>query len=148
MRTRLLVIALVAAATPALCAAQAGDVADGEATFKAICAACHTTAPPPKLAPPMVMVSRHYRAAFATDSAGHAALVAFISAPDTLRMTLPRHANQRFGYMPRLPLTARQVHDVAAYVWSLSAAPADAAAGAPQRATQGAHGGHGPPGQR
>lgn len=102
----------------------APDLAAGEATFKAICSVCHTPLPPPKLAPPMVMIGRHYREAFATEAEGRAALVRFISAPDTGRMTLPRHAYDRFGAMPRLALSEKQVRDVAAYVWSLGA-PAD-----------------------
>lgn len=127
MRLKHLLIALVASATPAVGHAQLrGDPVAGKAVYDAICATCHSLMPPAKLAPPMAMVARHYHEAFANDAEGVEALVRFISAPDTLRMTMPKHVIARFGVMPRFALSEKQVRDVSRYVWSLSATEAPA----------------------
>jgi mono/diheme cytochrome c family protein len=135
VRIRLFPVVLVAALTPALCAAQASrpaaprsagaqrapDLVAGQTLFNSVCTACHSLQPPPKLAPPMAMVSQHYRDAFASESDARAAMLAFLLAPDTSRATMPAHAIQRFGLMPKLPLSEQQFRDVSAYIWSLSA---------------------------
>lgn len=139
VRIRLLPLIVVAVLTPAVCAAQARtttaprttprqpttqrapDLAAGQVLFNTVCTACHSLQPPPKLAPPMAMVSQHYRDAFADETAARAAMLAFLLAPDTSRATMPAHAIQRFGLMPKLPLSEQQFRDVSAYVWSLSA---------------------------
>lgn len=125
MRAKFIPFIVIAALTPALCAAQqagaAREIAAGEATFKAICSTCHSQVPPAKLAPPMAMVSKHYRDAFATEREALTAMTSFILAPDSLKMTMPRHAMERFGLMPRIPLSPIQAREVARYVWSLSA---------------------------
>jgi len=143
MRIRLLPLVIVAVFAPALCAAQATrtpaprpaprpaaarqaprapDLAAGQQIFTTVCTACHTLQPPPRLAPPMAMVSQHYRDAFASEPEALAAMLRFLLAPDTTRATMPAHAIQRFGLMPKLPLSEQQFRDVSAYVWSLSAA--------------------------
>jgi|JI10StandDraft_1071094.scaffolds.fasta_scaffold277804_2 cytochrome c len=130
MRLMLILIALFVIVTPADSQAQLrGDPVAGKVVYEAICATCHTLMPPPKLAPPMAMVSRHYREAFANDAEGVDALFRFISAPDTLRMTMPKHVIARFGVMPKFALSEKQVRDVSRYVWSLSAPEATAPSG-------------------
>jgi mono/diheme cytochrome c family protein len=135
VRVRLFPAIVIAALTPALCAAQTGraapargvstqrapDLVAGQTLFNTICTACHSLQPPPRLAPPMAMVSQHYRDAFASESDARAAMLAFLLAPDTSRATMPAHAIQRFGLMPKLPLSEQQFRDVSAYIWSLSA---------------------------
>lgn len=128
MRARLLTAIIVATLTPALGAAQQSAatrraLAEGEATFKAICSNCHSLMPPAKLAPPIAMVSKHYRDAFADERLALDAMTRFILLPDSLKMTMPKHAMERFGLMPRIPLSEQQARNAAIYVWSLSATP-------------------------
>lgn len=110
---------------PALLRAQ--DVTAGQETFETTCVACHTLMPPMKLAPPMVMISRHYREKFTADSTGIAAIAGFVLEPDSLRSALPAHAIERFGLMPKPGITEAQALAVAKYIWGLSDSTAVAA---------------------
>lgn len=123
MRARLLTVVCLAAVLPATAEAQQGGVTEGKVTFEAICTICHTTTPPPKLAPPLAMVADHYRESYSTEAEGVAAIARFILAPDAARSALPAHAVERFGLMPRLALTEAQATAVARYVWNLGSKP-------------------------
>ena len=117
MRCHLLPALALTLAIPVIAAAQ--EPADGKATFEATCVACHTLEPPVKLAPPMMMIARHYRQRFTTDSAGIAALTAWVLAPDSSRSALPAHAIARFGLMPKPAVDSIQARAVARHVWEL-----------------------------
>lgn len=117
MRCHLLPALALTLAVPVTVAAQ--EPADGKATFETTCVACHTLEPPVKLAPPMMMIARHYRQRFANDSAGIAALAEWVLAPDSSRSVLPAHAIARFGLMPRPAVDSIQARAVARYVWEL-----------------------------
>lgn len=92
---------------------------EGKRTFDQVCSACHTMEPPPNLAPPIRMVSRHLRQAFPGEEEAVAHVLAYLPAPDSARAVMPAHAIERFGLMPPQPLPADVLEGVARYVWSL-----------------------------
>lgn len=121
MQIRLLSAVLMLVAVPALLVGQDQTVSEGKQVFEATCIACHSLTPPMKLAPPMVMIARHYREKYTSDSSGIGAVTRFLLEPDSSRSALPAHAIERFGLMPKLPgITPTQARAVASYVWSLS----------------------------
>lgn len=93
---------------------------EGKQTFDQVCSACHTLEPPPKLAPPMRMVSMHLREAFPGEEEAVAHVLAYLPAPDSAKAVMPAHAIERFGLMPAQPFSAEMLEKVARYVWSLS----------------------------
>jgi mono/diheme cytochrome c family protein len=95
-------------------------IRDGERLYHEVCSACHTLDPPPNLAPPLRMVSRHLRRAFDTREEAVDHVVSYAPAPDPERSILPSHAIDRFGLMPPQPLRPDQLEKVATYVWSLT----------------------------
>jgi cytochrome c len=95
------------------------DLALGEATYRAVCSACHTIDAPPSAAPPMSHVARHYRDAIPDTDAAVARIAAFVRDPAAERSVLPAHAVERWGLMPPLDLPEEQLRAVAAYVLSL-----------------------------
>ncbi|MBI1808570.1 MAG: cytochrome c [Gemmatimonadetes bacterium] len=123
MRVRLFAVAMLAAAAPVVAAAQQDRASDGKTTFETVCVVCHSVTPPPKLAPPMMMVSRHYRFAFATEREASDAMLRYVLAPDSLRSAMPSHVIQRFGVMPKPPVNDAQARAAVRYVLSLSAPP-------------------------
>ena len=114
--------ALLAAAAPA--AAQE-PVTGGEATFKAVCATCHSIHPPAAQAPPMAHIARHYLDADTARTAVIERIVRWVREPANDRSLLPPMARERWGLMPPLQLPEAQAREVAAYVLTL----ADPAAG-------------------
>ncbi|MBX3174047.1 MAG: c-type cytochrome [Gemmatimonadaceae bacterium] len=116
--TLLLLAGLASLASAPVKAQQATP--DGKATFEVLCASCHSVSPPAKTAPPMTHVIRHYRQAFATDSAGIEAIVRWVQAPAAEHSKMPAHAIERFGLMPAFPLPEEQLRAVARYVWTLT----------------------------
>ncbi|HET9064196.1 MAG TPA: hypothetical protein VFN22_00045 [Gemmatimonadales bacterium] len=121
MQLRFLSALAMLTAAPTLAVGQDQPVIDGKLVFATTCAACHSLMPPMTLAPPMVMVARHYREKFTSDSAGIGAIARFVIDPDSSRSALPAHAIERFGLMPKQPtVSPAQAHAVARYVWNLS----------------------------
>jgi mono/diheme cytochrome c family protein len=92
---------------------------EGKAIFDEVCSACHTVEPPPKLAPPMRMVSMHLRQTFETEAEGVAHILSYAPAPEAGKSILPPHAVERFGLMAPQPLPPETLEKVARYVWSL-----------------------------
>lgn len=120
MQLRILSVFVMVSAAPMLLVGQ-DRAPDGKQTFEATCIACHSLMPPMKVAPPMVMISRHYREKFTSDTAGVSAIARFVLEPDSTRSALPAHAIERFGLMPKQAgLSAEQARAVARYVWRLS----------------------------
>lgn len=95
-------------------------LAEGKRVYDAVCATCHTVAPPATLAPPMSHVVRHYRQALPNDAAVVARITEFVRAPSAERSLMPAHARERFGLMPAQQLSANQLRAVAAYVITLA----------------------------
>jgi len=92
---------------------------EGKQTFDQVCSACHTLEPPPRLAPPMRMVSMHLRQSFETEEAGVAHVLSYVPSPDAGKSILPDHAVERFGLMAPQALPKETLEKVARYVWSL-----------------------------
>jgi cytochrome c len=96
------------------------QLALGEQLFQRVCSACHSLEAPPRSAPPMTHVARHYRQAFADRADGVARVVEFVRAPSAENSVLPPHARERWGLMPPLSLPDAELEAVAQYVWQLS----------------------------
>lgn len=122
-----LAAALAAAALPGRPAAQ--EPHPGQATYRAVCAACHSATPPAAQAPPMAHIARRYLAADSTRAAARERLVAWVREPAPERSLMPPMAIERWGLMPPLLLPEAQLRDVADYVLTLA---------------DSAHGGRGP----
>jgi cytochrome c len=120
-------------------AAAARQLAAGRRVVTSVCAGCHTEQPPPKAAPPLAMVARHYLRATRDSSAAVDRMIAWVRAPSAERSLLPRMAVDRFGLMPPLALPDSTLRAAAAYVLSLGRAHGGAHA---------MHGSHGAQGTR
>lgn len=110
-------LVLVAARTQADDDPEAKLLAEGRAVYDRTCAACHTLAPPPKTAPPIVGLAAHLRERFATREQAVAHIVAYVPAPSPSMSVLPPMAVQRFGLMPPLPLPEAELRAVASWLW-------------------------------
>lgn len=106
------------------------QLARGQELFDAICTECHSMQPPPKEAPPMAMVVRHYRQALGSEADVRDRMIRWIAEPAPERSSLPAHAIERFGIMPPYPLPEQ---DRAAVVDYLLSAAATGAAVCPGR---------------
>jgi cytochrome c len=95
------------------------QLALGEQVFQRVCSACHSLEAPPRAAPPMTHVARHYRQAFADPADGVTRMVEFLRAPSAEESVLPAHARERWGLMPPQPLPEAELAAVARYVWQL-----------------------------
>lgn len=124
-RAAYLVLPLAAGLAAAAPSAAQDPVARGEATFKAVCATCHSIQPPAAQAPPMAHIARHYLEADTARSAVLERIVRWVRKPADDRSLLPPMARERWGLMPPLLLPEAQLREVAAYVLTL----ADPAAG-------------------
>lgn len=101
----------------------------GEATFRAVCATCHSLQPPALQAPPMAHIARHYLAADTAREAVVQRIVRWVREPAAERSLLPPMARERWGLMPPLQLPEPQLRDVATYVLTLADTPAGARPG-------------------
>ncbi|KZK74710.1 MAG: cytochrome C [Pelodictyon luteolum] len=93
-------------------------VPDGKAVFERNCSVCHSVAPPPKSAPPIIPIAARYRAEFATKAAGVKAMTAFMQSPSKAASVIEVQAIERFGLMPSMSaLSEADLRAVAGWVW-------------------------------
>lgn len=90
----------------------------GKEVFDTICSSCHSLAPPPTKAPPMIMIAGHYVDARTTEDAAMEAMRAWLAGPSADKSLLPAHAVERFGLMPPLVLPEDDRDAVVAYVFA------------------------------
>jgi mono/diheme cytochrome c family protein len=102
---------------------------EGQALFESVCGQCHTVSPPAGQAPPMAMVTRHYREVYGDRDAVRQAVIRWVTEPDAERSALPAHAIERFGLMPAQPLPPEQLGRVVDYVLTLEATPGPRSSG-------------------
>ncbi|NHQ60416.1 cytochrome c [Chlorobium sp. BLA1] len=88
----------------------------GEAIFNRNCSVCHSVAPPPKSAPPIIPLSNRYHLQFHTKKEGVNHIVAYLKAPSKAKAVDPQ-AITRFGLMPPLRLPDAELSAVAEWVW-------------------------------
>jgi len=90
---------------------------DGRAIFDKNCSVCHSINPPPKLlAPPIVPLASRYHMQFQSKAEGVNHLAAYLKAPDKKNSIDPQ-AIVRFGLMPPVALSDKELHTVAQWVW-------------------------------
>jgi cytochrome c len=97
--------------------ANASAAIDGKAVFDKNCSVCHSVAPPPKTAPPILPISARYHQRISSRSEGIRRMAEFIKAPSKDKVLADQQAITRFGLMPPVPLTAAELNAVAAWVW-------------------------------
>jgi mono/diheme cytochrome c family protein len=122
VRSALVAIALLSAASPALGgakdAAERALLEQGRATYDRICFACHTFTPPPRNAPPIVGLAAHLHERFRKRDDAVAHIVDYVRAPSAEKSVLPPQAIQRWGVvMPPLALPEADLRAVAAWLW-------------------------------
>lgn len=95
----------------------ASAASNGQAIFEKNCSVCHSIAPPPKSAPPILPIAGRYRQHFASRSEGINYMANFIQAPSKERVVVDPEAVTRFGLMPPIPLSKADAIAVATWVW-------------------------------
>lgn len=122
IRSAFVATALLSAAFPALAgakdAAERALLEQGRATYDRICFACHTLAPPPRNAPPIVGLAAHLHQRFQKRDDAVAHIVDYVRAPAAGKSVLPPQAIQRWGgVMPPLALPEAELRAVAIWLW-------------------------------
>ncbi len=95
----------------------ASAAVDGKAVFDKNCSVCHSVAPPPKTAPPILPISARYHQRFSSRAKGIKQMAEFIKSPSKDKVLADPQAITRFGLMPPVPLSAAELNAVAAWVW-------------------------------
>ena len=89
----------------------------GESIYRSSCMVCHSLAPPPKAAPPVKGLARHYREAFKSKREAVDRMVAFMKKPDASKAVCQEEAIRRFGLMPAMSLPESDLRAVSEWVW-------------------------------
>lgn len=89
----------------------------GKAIYQKNCSVCHSMKPPPKMAPPIVGMSAHYHDAFTDKKAAVDHMVKFMQAPDSANSKLEPQAIARFGMMPAMQLSEKELRAVSEWLW-------------------------------
>lgn len=97
--------------------ANASAAVDGKAVFDKNCSVCHSVAPPPKSAPPILPISARYHQRFSSRAEGIRHMADFIKSPSKEKVLADQQAITRFGLMPSVPLSAEELKAVTAWVW-------------------------------
>lgn len=106
-------LVLSAAATDAYAAAP-----DGKAVFERSCSVCHSIAPPPKAAPPIIPIATRYRQTYSSKEEGVRAMTAFMRTPSKEGAIADPQAVTRFGLMPSMAsLPEADLRAVSEWVW-------------------------------
>jgi len=122
---KLLVAGLVlgiSGSTPGIYPLTASAAVDGKAVFDKNCSVCHSIAPPPKLAPPIVPISARYHQKISSRAEGIKRIAAFVKSPAKDKVLADPQAIERFGMMPPVPLSDAELNAVAAWVWDQNTA--------------------------
>ncbi|ABB24822.1 c-type cytochrome [Pelodictyon luteolum] len=91
---------------------------DGKAVFERNCSVCHSVAPPPKSAPPIIPIASRYRAKFSSKAEGVKAMTAFMQSPSKAASVIEAQAIERFGLMPAMSaLSEADLRAAAGWVW-------------------------------
>lgn len=103
-------------------------LARGEAVFHDVCSECHTVDGPENLAPSMTSMARALRREMETREPFVDHVRSYVLRPAEDRSVLGPEVVRRYGAMPaEREVTASQRADVAAWMWTLGGADADAA---------------------
>lgn len=95
----------------------ASAATNGKAIFEKNCSVCHSIAPPPKSAPPILPLSARYHQRFSSRTEGIRHMAEFITAPAKEKVMADQQAITRFGMMPPIPISKADAMTVAAWVW-------------------------------
>ncbi len=89
---------------------------DGKGIFIENCSVCHSIAPPPKSAPPIMPLASRYHMKFKTKKEGVDHLVAYMKSPNKEK-SVDVQAVTRFGLMPAISMADADLRVVAEWVW-------------------------------
>jgi cytochrome c len=90
---------------------------EGKLLYDKHCSVCHSMTPPPKSAPPILGITRHYHEAFNDREKGVNHMEEFMKKPDVKHSKLEAAAMTRFGLMPVMSLSDKELEMVAGWVW-------------------------------
>ena len=93
------------------------DGTQGKLLYDKHCSICHSMSPPPKSAPPILGITMHYHQAFADRKDGVTHMVTFMKKPDAKQSKLEAAAVSRFGLMPAMTLSDKELEAVAGWLW-------------------------------
>ncbi len=88
-----------------------------EELYTASCQSCHSMRPPAKTAPPIVGLAARYRTVYGNRKDAVNAMVSFMKTPDAGKSALGPKAIQRFGLMPAMALSDKELEKVAGWLW-------------------------------
>ena len=89
---------------------------DAEQVFNQLCGSCHVTSGKPTIAPPVVGMVDHVRAAYPAKEDFVERIVAWVANPNADDALMPG-AVRKFGVMPKLPYEPAKVRLVAEYLY-------------------------------
>ena len=120
MKARLFILAATMVLSPIALAAEPDQalLAHGQAVYEHVCAACHTFAPPPRNAPPIIAISAQYHRAFSNADQAVAYMVSYVQHPTESKSILARTGMMRGPLMPPIALPEQDLQAVAAWIWS------------------------------
>ena len=111
---KILLFALIFAAAPLISYAE--DTQSGKDLFGVYCSACHSLSPPPKAAPPVRGIIRQYYERYENRREFVKRIGKFVLEPE-MGEVICAPAKERFGSMPKLPVSAEQVEKIASWMW-------------------------------
>ncbi len=88
-----------------------------ELVYEKSCKVCHPMRPPAGQGPPILGLATHYREAFSDKDKAIAHMVDFMKHPDVSKSKVEARAIKRFGLMPAMPNSEKELKLVAEWLW-------------------------------
>jgi hypothetical protein len=90
---------------------------DGSMIYEKSCKVCHPMRPPAGQGPPILGLATHYREAFSDKDKAIAHMVDFMKHPDVSKSKVEARAIKRFGLMPAMPNSEKELKLVSEWLW-------------------------------
>lgn len=94
-----------------------GETASGEKLYTGSCEVCRSMRLPAKTAPSIIGLASRYRTVYGNRIDAVAAMVSFMKAPDVANTALGPGAIRRFGLMPAMAMSDKELEKVAGWLW-------------------------------
>lgn len=93
------------------------DLPNGQELYARNCQVCHSMRPPAKTSPPIVRLATRYRTVYGNKEDAVKAMVSFMKTPDASKTVLGPQAIRRFGLMPAMSLSDKELEKVSGWLW-------------------------------
>jgi len=90
---------------------------EAETIYQKNCSSCHSLTPPAKSSPPIIAIAGQYRARYGKKSGAVADMVSFMKEPSIGKSVFGSKTFERFGLMPAISLTDKELEMVSEWVW-------------------------------